>query len=256
MPMANDMTKLINKIERRLGTKALNLPDYLQKNTWPEEVINNETLDTFSRYFPHKIPYVLGPENKKKNYWLIDESICDNETILGVGDIDWHRWSSKFPGLTYGGVNTYDMMTSSVDAETYLDIQMMADHVSAFSNGIYLEFVPPNMIKLNIVISADFLTNFQRIPIELFVKHSINNLKTIPPTQMETFERLATADVASFLYEQLKMYDNLETVYANVDLKLATLEEKARDRQTVVEYLEQNYVSAANRNQPILLTIN
>ena len=41
MPMANDMTKLINKIERRLGTKALNLPDYLQKNTWPEEVINN-----------------------------------------------------------------------------------------------------------------------------------------------------------------------------------------------------------------------
>jgi hypothetical protein len=45
-------------------------------------------------------------------------------------------------------------------------------------------------------------------------------------------------------------------VFANVDLKLSSLEEKARDRQAVVEYMEQNYVSAANRNQPVMLTIN
>ena len=73
---------------------------------------------------------------------------------------------------------------------------------------------------------------------------------------METFERLAIADVATFLYEQLKMYDNLETTYSNIDLKLASLEEKARDRQQIVDYLEQNYVSAANRNQPVMLTVN
>ena len=73
---------------------------------------------------------------------------------------------------------------------------------------------------------------------------------------MEWFERLATDDVASFLFEQLKMFDNLETVYANVDLKLSSLEEKARDRQQVIEYFENNYVSAANRNQPIMFTIN
>ena len=73
---------------------------------------------------------------------------------------------------------------------------------------------------------------------------------------MEWFERLATDDVASFLFEQLKMFDNLETVYANVDLKLSSLEEKARDRQQVIEYFESNYVSAANRNQPIMFTIN
>ena len=131
----------------------------------------------------------------------------------------------------------------------------MADHVSAFSNGIYVEFYPPNRLKLNIVISSSFLTNFQRIPIDLLVKHS-DNLKTIPPTQMETFERLATSDVATFIYEQLKMFDQLETVFANVDLKLSSLEEKARERREIVDQLEQSYVSAANRNQPIMLTIN
>jgi len=255
MPMMNEMTKLLNKIERRLGTKQLNLPEYLQKDKWATEVICNDTLDTFSRYFPHKIPYVLGPENKKGPYYLIDESICESVTILGAGDINWRDWSHHYPGLMYGGVNSYDMMTSGVDFETFADVQMMADHVSAFSNGIYVEFYPPNRIKLNIVISSSFLTNFQRIPIDLFVKHS-DNLKTIPPTQMETFERLATADVATFIFEQLKMYDQLEMVYANVDLKLSSLEEKARERREVVDYLEQNYVSAANKNQPIMITVN
>lgn len=255
MPMANSMTLLLNKIERRLGTQQLNLPDYMSKNVWAKEIICNDTLDTFSRYLPNKMPYVLGPENKKNDYYLIDESICNNIQILGVGDIDWHAWSAHYPGLLYGGVNSYDMMTSGVDFETFTDIQMMADHVSAFSNGIYLEFVPPNKIKLNIIISSSFLTNYQTIPINLFVKHA-DNLKTIPPTQMELFERLAISDVATFLYEQLKMYDNLETTYSNIDLKLSSLEEKSRDRQQIIEYLESNYVSAANRNQPILLTIN
>ena len=255
MTMANSMTSLLNKIERRLGTKQLNLPEDLQKDKWASEVICNETLDTFSRYFPHKFPYILGPENKKHDYWLIDENICNHMIILGAGDINWHAWSTHFPGLLYGGVNSYDMMTSGVDFETFADVQSMADHVSAFANGIYVEFIPPNMIKLNIVISSSFLTNFQRIPINLFVKHA-DNLKTIPPTKMEWFERLAMDDVATFLYQQLKMYDQLQTVYANIDLKLNTLEEAMRDREQVIEYFNSNYVSAANINQPIMLTIN
>ena len=43
----NKMNLLLNKIERRLGTKMLNLPDNLSKDVWAEEVISNETLDTF-----------------------------------------------------------------------------------------------------------------------------------------------------------------------------------------------------------------
>ncbi len=255
MPKVSKMTKLLNKIERRLGMQQINLPDYLSKEKWATEVIANETLDTFSRYFPRELPYVLGPENKRGDHWLIDEDICESVDIIGVRDIDWHAWSAHYPGLLYGGVNSYDMMTSGIDFETIVDVQMMADHVSAFSNGIYLEFVPPNKIKLNIIISSSFLTNYQTIPINLFVKHA-DNLKTIPPTQMELFERLAISDVATFLYEQLKMYDNLETTYSNIDLKLSSLEEKSRDRQQIIEYLESNYVSAANHNQPVLLTIN
>ena len=255
MPMANLMTELLLKIETELGSDELNLPDKLKKDQWPEKVIKLRTIPTFSRYFPRKLRYVLGPENKKFDYWLVDETICNNVKIIGVGDIDWHAWSAHYPGLLYGGVNSYDMMTSGVDFETMVDVQMMADHVSLFSNGIYVDFQPPNRIYLRIVIASSFLTNFQRIPIYLFVKHPLN-LKTIEPTKMELFEELALADVATYLYEKLKMYDQMETAFTNVDLKLASLEEKARTRQDIVEKMRNTYVSAANKNMPILLSIN
>jgi len=255
MPMMNRMTDLLNKLEHRLGADVMGLPKEFQKDYWARKVIAKETLDTFSRFFPHKMKYVLGPENKKNDYYLIDESICEQVDILGAGDIDWHKWSTHFPGLLYGGVNSYDMMTSGIDYEGMVDVQMMADHVSLFSNGIYVDFEPPNRIYLRIVIASSFLTNFQRIPIHLFVKHPLN-LKTIEPTKMETFEELALADVATYLYEKLKMYDQMETAFTNVDLKLASLEEKARSRADIVEKLRNSYVSAANKAMPIMITVN
>ena len=259
MPMANKMTSLVNKIERRLGTKPLNLPEDMSKDVWAKDVICNDTLDTFSRFFPNKIPYILGPENRYRNdpnMYLIDETICSSVEILGAGDIRWHDFSNKFSGLMYSGTNAFDMYSAgNLNLETIADVQMMADNVSVMSNGIYIDFIPPNKIKLNLIISSAYFPNFQHIPIDLFIKHA-DNLKTIPPTKMETFEKLAIADVATFLYQALKNYDQLSTVYADIDLKLSALEEESRRRPEIVDFLEQNYVSAANMNQPIMFTVN
>ena len=258
MPVASNMSRLLDKIERRLGTETLGLPDKYNKQSWAKTVICNETLDTFSRFFPRKIPYILGPENKKGPFYLIDENICESFDILGAGDIDWRAWSHDFPGLLFGGgtAAAYDMLSANgMDYETVADVQMGADMASVFSNGIYLEFDPPNMIRLNMVISTKFLLPYSRIPIHLFVKHA-DNLMTIAPTKMETFEELALGDVATYIFQYLKMYDNLETVYANVDLKLNTLEEASRKRDEIVDRLRQDYVSASNTTQPIMLTVN
>lgn len=262
MIMNNNMTVLLNKIERRLGTQPLNLPDYLQKDKW-YDVIVNDSLDTFSRYFPDKIKYLLGPQNRKETcvngiretYWLIDEATERRCKILGAGDIQWHDWSTHFPGLLYGGVNSFDMMANGIDFETVMDTQIMSDHVSAFSNGIYVRYEAPNRIYLDIVIASKFLTENQVIPIMLFCKHD-PSLQTIPPTQMETFENLCICDVANFLYQQLKMYDQIETVYSNIDLKIDDLRDRASRREEIVQYLQDNYVSAANSSMPVMITMN
>ena len=70
---------------------------------------------------------------------------------------------------------------------------------------------------------------------------------------METFEALAECDVARFLYEELKLFDGLETVYANIDLKLADLQDKANRREDVINYIKDSYVSASNKHQPYII---
>ena len=44
--LSTSMTRLIDKLERRLGTRPLNLPAHLQKTEWGK-VIEEDTLDTF-----------------------------------------------------------------------------------------------------------------------------------------------------------------------------------------------------------------
>jgi peptidase E len=72
---------------------------------------------------------------------------------------------------------------------------------------------------------------------------------------METFESLAQADVASFLYNNLKYFQDLQTVFATVNLRLEDLERESQKRDDVINYIKESYVSASNKNQPYLYCI-
>jgi len=249
------MTDLIDKVERRLGTKPLNLPKEISKDTWAKQVIIPDSIATFSRYFPNKFMAIIQTCNKKGEYYLIDEDLCESLDIIGIRDINWHKFSRMSPAHQLGtGYGTYDFLSSNYDLDDIALAQMQADHTSLFNNGIYPEFKPPNMIKLTTVIGVDIARTMTSFPIDLLIKHS-DNLMTISPTKMELFERLSISDVASFLFEYLKHYDGLETVFANVDLKLSTLESKANERPDIIQEFKDGYVSAANDNQPIMFTV-
>ena len=252
----NKMNKLLDKIERRLGTKPLNLPDDLSKDKWAEEVISNETLDTFSRYFPNSMHIVLDLSQRKRDgFYLIDEYVPENVEILGVRDIDWSLFSRDSLRLQEAqGYGVYDFMTNNYGMDDIALLQMRADHMSLFNNQIFVEFKPPNMIKLSTVTGADITRGMNSFPVEILIKHA-PNLMTIPATMMEIFEDLAEADVARFLYQNLKYYDGLETVYASIDMKISELETIASKRDEIVNKLDESHVSAANAHQPLMFTI-
>ena len=134
-------------------------------------------------------------------------------------------------------------------------LQARADVTSFYNTTIYPEFKYPNKVRFKTAAGTAAI-NFQydTVPLTLLIEHS-DDLSTIAPTKMEIFEDLATADVASFLYENLKYFDNLETVFANVDIKLDSLKERADRRENVVNDLKDGYVSAANSNQPLIYTV-
>lgn len=258
MAFANDMTRLVNKIENRLGIKMLNLPDDICKDKWPEEVIANDTLVTFSRYFPRQFNYLVTPgTHPRKNGWyILDESIVGPDIkILGVKDINWSDFGQD--ALTYHqnmGWGTYDYLMQSYGVEDVALAQMRADHMSLFNNGIFIEFEPPNKFRLQSATGADMGRSIGKFHIVILLEHR-KDLTTISPTQMETFEDLAQADVARFLYRYLIHYDQLELVYSQIDLKLSELETEASKRDDIINTIKEGYVTAANANQPYLITV-
>ena len=52
------MTKLLNKIERRLGLQVITLPEKINKDSW-HIIIEEDTIPEFSRYFPNKIVSII-----------------------------------------------------------------------------------------------------------------------------------------------------------------------------------------------------
>ena len=255
MAAMNKMSLLLDKIERRLGTRPLNLPEHLTKDKWAD-VIDKDSLVTFSRYFPHQITTILDKSCKVAGGWyIIDQYIPDDVEILGIRDINWPSLSQDALAQHEAqGYGIYSVLPTDYSYDDIAAIQMRADLTSIFLNQIFVDFRPPNKVKLNSVYDTDVSKGIKSYPIDVFVKHS-SNLMTIPPTMMETFEKLAQADVASFLFEELKYFDGVDTVYATTDLKLSRLEEEAGKRDDIVEKLDEAHVSAANKNQPLILCV-
>ena len=250
---ANNMTNLLNKIERRLGTKPLNLPEDISKDKWADVIIQ-DTLVTFSRYYPHAFKYYLGPEDKKNGCYYLDEDKIGGLKILGIRDISWEDFAEDSFGVQESaGYGIYDFLGASYDVSDIAFVQMRSDHMSLFNNGIYPVFEPPNRVRLQSATSQD-IGGLRHFHLWILVEHN-PNLTTISPTQMETFESLAQADIAQFLSRYLKYYDQLQTVYATIDLKLQDLETEANKRDEVINYIKDSYVSASNANQPIMMCI-
>lgn len=258
MAFSNKMSILLDKIERRLGCRNINLPKEFSKDTWAK-VIEQDTLPTFSRYFPHKMELLLDEyhlSKKEPATYLIDESdIPGDVEIIGVGDVSWKNLynNPRAASAQYGMYGAYDGY-SLTSFEDFSLTQLAADSCSLFNSGIYVEFEPPNKVRLRGAINQDLGSSLRKFPIEVFIKHP-SNLQTIHPTKMETFERLAKDDVAVFLHGELKMYDNLPILFGGeVELHLETIEEAMNDRENVIDKLEEGYIGAANTTQPICMS--
>lgn len=252
----NKMTNLLDKIERRLGTNIINLPDQLAKKEW-HKIIEQDTIPTFSRYLPNAIKVLINTkETDAEGYSWVDSNLPDSIEILGIRDIDWSAFGVINGGSkTPAGFGIYDMFSSHYGLDEIGLLQARADVTSFYNTTIYPEFKYPNKVRFKTAAGTAAI-NFQydTVPLTLLVEHS-HDLSSIAPTKMEIFEDLATADVASFLYENLKYFDNLETVFANIDIKIDSLKERADRRQDIINELKDGYVSAANSNQPLIYTV-
>ena len=249
----NQMTLLLNKIERRLGTKLMNLPDEFGKDSWAE-IIAEDTIPTFSRYFPYKITTIIDHTCRKDGFYFIDKNLPDGTVILGCKDIAWGTYRAD-PRFDRYGINfsTYDFISRDYNVEDIGLTQCSADFLSLFNLGIYIEFLKPNKIKL-VSVNGSEVSRHNPFPVDVYIQHPIS-LMTIEPTMMETFEKLAISDVAIYLYENLKFYDGINTTFNTIDLHLDTIRDWAGRREEIVRELDEAHVSTANEFQSLIMTV-
>lgn len=257
MAFSNDYTALVNKIERQLGLIPLtpHLPKEFNKEVWVD-VIKKDALVSFSRYYKYKVPYSVDVKNTPVDddgYFMINEDAIGGAIVLGMADLDWSDFSNCNLSLSQTlGYGLPDIAAMNYGFEDIMNFQMRADQSSLFNNGIYIDFKYPNKFKLIGVGNLD-LKLISKFKVNLLIQHP--GLHTIPPTQMETFEALAKACVAEFLYNNLKYYEGIENVYAQIDMKLSDLQSEASKKEDILNNLKDSYVSAGNEAIPIMMTI-
>lgn len=262
--LANDMSALLDKIERRLGLIPLQkfLPEGLQKSDWAK-IIETDTLVEFSRYFPNQFKMIINDNSCNKKFdkdtntmwYYIKDEILQGCKLLGVKDIDWTDTSSANSSLTNSSVGTYYYPSSlgcpEATFESVLGLQMMADFASLYNRGIYIDFQYPNRFCLKGIGNTNYdLASFVLV---LLVEHS--SINTISPTMMSIFESLAAADIANYLYMNLRYYDGLETAFVNIDIKLSELNDIAQKRDNILDEIKNSYVSASNNAIPYIWTV-
>lgn len=260
--LANDMTLLLNKIERRAGLTLLleHLPKHLNKEAWAK-VIEEDTLVTFSRYFPNKIDLQITSEtcDKKRDasnvmWYYIKDEVTNGVPILGILDINWKDTSARNSGLSTGvgsGYYAYDMPCIEGTLESIIGLQMNADFASLYNRQIWVDFQYPNRFALRGLGNISYDLNTFIITVLL----QNVSLSTIPPSMGNVLENLAMCDVCNFLYMNLRYFDGLETAYINIDLKLQELQDIANRREQIIDELNNSYVSAANSNIPYIWSV-
>lgn len=261
MALSNNMTDLLDLIEENLGLIPVmhKMPEKFGRNAWAKR-IKKRTLRTFSRYFGQKIRFVMNDQTtikrKEGGRWVsyIKDECLGGRELFGAIDIDWEDYSSDNISMERNGtVDGYYLPNYAGIDQTFeaaLNYQAMADVNSMYNNDIFVEFEEPNKVILSM--SGGRTLNLPSYVINLLVKHE--DLYTISPTMMETFESLATADIARFLFMNLRYFDGVETIFINVDLKLSELEQIASKREDIIEELKNASVSASNKAIPYIMT--
>ena len=249
----NDMTRLLNKIALRLQLGSnFPLPDGCKKDDWAG-IILDQSISTFSQYFPHQIQDVITPNIVKNGYFFIDQNIPEGTKILGIKDIDW---------LAYRSDSRFDRYGINLDAQTWMTRQYAIDDIamttigndllSLFDLGIFIEYYPPNKCRL-VSVNGNPVSQFRPFPLIILVEHP--GLWTISPTMMETFIKIAMCDIATLIYGEIKYYDGLDTVYAQLDLKLDTLQEWANKREDILREYDEAHNTTANDAAPVMITV-
>lgn len=228
--MAISTTSLLRYIKRNLGASHRPLPIDDEEII---EIILEETVYTFSNYFPYLYNIVVGREHAVSGMngrYLLD---ADGLEILGVFDTYRSYGSNRIEGIP--GQLVYP--TDGMNNQMFTDISSYTQVTPTF------EFIPPNIVEV-------FPKNYysEDVMVTLKTVHP-PHLSTIPLSLREEFYTLALLDVKISLWNILKQFSGLSTAVGNIDLKIEDYEAASSERKDLLERWSENYLKEGIRRK-------
>ena len=234
--MMISMSRLITSIKMDLGVYGMSLP-FDNPDEALRNVIKIKTLPTFSQFSPQYTSFMINTTEleaadngtfQSKSFTVPD--MFDGRDILFVRriDIDTSELADGYIDPIYIG--------NELNYEDLITAQASANLLSMAIPSVTFDFHPPNKIEIyNSGLSFD-----NRFKVTVALEHS-ENLTTIPKTSWTSFSKLATLDVKKFLYDNLKLYSNLQTAYGNIDLKIDDWSNAEQERNDLINQWEDTW---------------
>lgn len=230
-----NISSLITRIKMQLGIYSIALP-FENPDEVIKEIIQTVTLRTFSTYAPYyeKFRFKLRELKcieKNSNYetYLLPDVFSERE-IMFVRSVEYDESTVTGTGYWGGGI---PMLHGNI-----LNQAMLANAgmplVNKLVPKITFKYDHPRKVTLWNVYSSSCLV----FDIALSQDKS---LASITPTQEESFFTLALLDVKDMLYQSLKHYNDVQSAYGNINMKLDDWANAAQDRKQLLDEWDNVY---------------
>lgn len=231
-----NLSELLTMVKMDIGIYMVPLP-FENSDKVLFDVIKMKSLRTFSNLFPHKMEFVMDLKDLEVIRETYDEKSYRLPTLFGdrpiISVIKVDPYSSNYTGNYFGG---NPIITNS--ANLYEDTMLGAlgyDLLSTVAPPFTFRFTAPSTLTLyNIGTFAD------KIKIQLAYGHA-ENLSTIKPTMEDSFYELVKLDIKSFLYNNLKHYNTIQTSFATLNLMIDEWSGAEQERRELVERWTDEY---------------
>ena len=228
-----NMSDVITDIKMDLGIYMIALP-FENIDSMIQDVIQRKTIKTFSQYQPTYSKYQFNLNSLEKlrrtdeytTYLLPD--IFRNREILFVRSL-------SYLDTSFSGADVYGLTNKATSlASQYMLANATASVISQMVPKMTFEFRHPREIDIYNVVHSSILV------FDIAFCHD-KNLGSIPETCRESFLKLATLDVKKFLYANLKHYDQLDTAFGTISLKIDDWANADQERKDLISEWDETY---------------
>ena len=231
-----NLSTLVTRIKLELGIYSIALP-IENPDQFITDIIQNITLRTFSTYCPYVETYRFDLTDLKRlekhanwETYLLPDIFVERE-IMQVIDVRYDEADISGIGYWGGGIPILhgNMINQAILSNAGLGLSRQTVPKLLF------HYYPPRKVQLfNVLCSSQLV-------FEIGLMHD-KNLNSITTTMEESFHDLAELDVKDALYQMMKHYNEIQTAYGTIQMKLEDWQNAAQERKDLINAWDESYL--------------